>query len=634
MIYTLNRNLLFKSPQIEVCTREDIEEFLSQNKEFGLDTETSGMDPFNDNLICIAIGNCEDQYLIDTRYDDWDFLKPYLESSDWLKILANAAFDYKFLLKKGAVMNEVFDVITADLALNQDYQTYFNSLDKLLDQRLGIYISKDERSSFIGMTNEPLTDSQIFYATEDVKHLIPLKYDLENEAKEKGMHMLRLENAMSLVIADMEYEGVKVDVNKWMELAEIAETKRKEYVDLLDKEIYNDSKLHKFKAKYYQTNLFIDDEDIRKIDVKWTSPKQVLNVLQTIVPDIKSTESEEVQDYVGRHSLIKTYSKFQEWGKKSTTYGRDFLKHLNSDGRVRTEFFPVKSTGRMSSSKPNMQNIPKESIYRNCFVPNYDDWVFVTADFSSQELALIAYGAKDPVWLKALEEGKDLHSICAELLFGDKWKESAEPNCNFYKMDGENMRKQKCKCPKHEKLRDAVKALNFGLAFGLTGHSLSGRLGITLEEANRLIVDYFTTFPKVKGFLEALSYFAKSKGYMVTMPPFYRRRKFRNWKGSYTNDADMSSIERMGRNTHIQGTAADMIKLAMVYARKYINDNDLRDKVKIVLTVHDEINTITNKEYSETWKTQLKGIMEKAAQAIVPLGLIKADPTISQQWEK
>ena len=634
MIYTTNRNLLFESPHIEICTKEDIIEFLSENKEFGLDTETSGLDPFNDTLLVIALGNGKDQYVLDARYDDWSFLKDYLESSAWTKVLANAAFDYKFFLKKGIVMNKVFDVITADLALNQDYQPFFLSLEDIVYARLGFRLSKDIRSSFENMTNEPLTDSQIYYAAKDVEYLISLMYDIMKEAKDKKTNVLNLENAMSLVIADMEYEGIRLDKDKWIELASKSESERRILHDALDEHIYNEPKLHKFKAKYYQTNLFVPDEEIRKIDVKWTSPKQVLNVLRTFVPKLESTDANVIKDHTSVHPIFETYLKFQEWGKKSTTYGKDFLKYLNGNGRIRTRFFPLVSTGRMSSSNPNMQNIPSESAYRNCFMPNYDDWVFVTADFSAQELALIAYGAEDPVWLTAMEEGKDLHSICAELLFGDKWKEFAEEDCRFYENTMSGHLKKKCSCPKHKRLRDIVKTLNFGLAYGLTAHSLSNRLGIEIEDANRLINDYFTTFPKVQGFLEGLSGYASRKGIMYTMPPFYRRRKFKGWRGTYTEDSVMASIERMGRNSHIQGSAADMIKLALVYARKYINENNLRDKVKIVLTVHDEINTIVTKDYSETWRLKLKEIMEKAAQVIVPLNLIKAEPMISQRWEK
>ena len=634
MIYVLNSKYNFKSPHISICTAEDIMDFLSDNKEFGLDTETSGLNPFKDRLICISLGNDKDQFLIDARYDDWTFLKDYLESLSWIKILANAGFDYKFLLPHGVVMNKVFDVIHSDLALSQDHKSYMSSLQDLLSSRLNIEIGKETRSSFIGMTDEFLTENQIIYACEDVKHLPQLKSDLETEAFVKKTKVLDLENAMSLVLADMEYEGIRLDTDAWKTLADIAQQRRSEFEHQLDREIETDPLFQDFRMKYFQTDMFVPDDQIRKVAVNWASPKQVLKVVKAVDKTANSIEAGALQDLYKKHTIIPKLLGFSEWGKRCTTYGMDFLNHLWDDERIRTRFFPIVSTGRLSSQKPNMQNIPANNDYRNCFIPNYDDWVFVTADFSSQELAIIAWGAQDPVWLKALEEDKDLHSICAELLFGDKWKNTAEPGCNFYKEEDGAAIKQKCSCPKHKKLRDLVKTLNFGLAYGLTAHSFSGRMGTSVEDAERLISDYYAAFPKIESFMKSLSYFAKSKGFMVTMKPFFRLRKFKNWKGYYTDRNEMSSIERMGRNTHIQGTGADMVKLALVLTRKHINENNLRDKVKIVLTVHDEINTITTKEFSNTWKLMLKEIMEKAAQVIVPSRLIKADPAISLQWEK
>jgi DNA polymerase-1 len=499
---------------------------------------------------------------------------------------------------------------------------------------MNIYMSKEERNSFIGMKDEKLTIEQIEYATGDIKHLIPLKYNIEEEARNKKTKVLDLENAMSLVIADMEYEGIKFDVDKWKELASIATTQRELAHKALDDEIESDKRFKKYKAKYYQTNMFVPDDEIRKIEVNWASPKQVLDVVRKVDSKIQSVEAKELKEHEGKHPIISKILDFSEWGKKCTTYGMEFLNHIHPDGRIRTRFFPIVSTGRLSSRDPNMQNIPADTKYRNCFLPNYDGWVFVSGDFSAQELAIIAWGAQDSVWLQALEEGKDLHSICAALLFGDKWRESAEPDCRFYEEQNNQAINQKCNCPKHKKLRDIVKTLNFGLAYGLSAHSFSSRMGISIHNAEKIIDDYFTAFPKIKYFLESLSHFAKTKGFMVTMRPFFRLRKFKDWKGSYTEDSVLSSIERMGRNSHVQGTAADMIKLALALTRKYLNDNDLRDKVKIVLTVHDEINTITTKEFSDTWKLKLKEIMEKAAQVIVPSNLIRVEPTISLQWEK
>jgi DNA polymerase-1 len=126
-----------------------------------------------------------------------------------------------------------------------------------------------------------------------------------------------------------------------------------------------------------------------------------------------------------------------------------------------------------------MQNIPSLNDYRNCFIPNYKDWVFVSSDYSSQELALIAHESQDEIWLNALKENKDLHSICAELLFGNKWKDSAESNCQYY------VNQKKCNCKEHKKLRTFAKNLNFMLAYGGGAHKLADKMEISIPEATK-----------------------------------------------------------------------------------------------------------------------------------------------------
>ena len=143
---------------------------------------------------------------------------------------------------------------------------------------------------------------------------------------------------------------------------------------------------------------------------------------------------------------------------------------------------------------------------------------------------------------------------------------------------------------------------------------------------------YFKSFPKIKGFLDILGDYGKMKGYIKTFAPYRRVRWFSNWAKEYTNYKDMSIIERASKNTPIQGASADMTKQALVFIREYLRDNDC--PVQLVMTVHDQIDTICKDTYLETWKTQLKELMEKAADIIVVNQLLKADVTVSDCWEK
>ena len=276
-----------------------------------------------------------------------------------------------------------------------------------------------------------------------------------------------------------------------------------------------------------------------------------------------------------------------------------------------------------------MQQIPADNIYRNCFTAP-DGWSFVSSDYSSQELNVIAYGSKDPVWMEALKNNEDLHSTCAELVYGDQWLTSGEDSCIYMS------KKQKCKCPTHKKLRTNVKTINFGLAYGMGPNKLSDTLNISIDDAKLLIEKYFEAFPSIKGFLDKLGNYGKKYGYIKTFPPYNRKRWFTNWYpriwDNKSSSMELGSIERASKNTPIQGASADMTKRALISMRDYIKEHNA--PIKLVMTVHDQIDTICHTSYVSEWKEQMKVLMEEAARVILPSGLLKADTNISEKWEK
>jgi DNA polymerase-1 len=331
--------------------------------------------------------------------------------------------------------------------------------------------------------------------------------------------------------------------------------------------------------------------------------------------------------YRFKHELISSYLNYKEISKLYTTYGEEFFKYIKSDNKVHTNFQQILNTGRMSSSEPNMQQIPSDNKYRNCFVcPK--DYVFVSSDYSSQELNVIAYGSKDPVFLNALQNNEDLHSVCAELVFKNKWTDAALPDCKY------TTSKQKCSCPEHKKLRTQVKGINFGLAYGMGPHKLADQLDIKLKEASDLIDQYFEAFPSIKAFLDKLGRYGKLNGHIMTLPPFKRKRFFPEWDEAATSPKDLGIIERASKNTPIQGSSADMTKLALVKVYNYIRKNNLEKQVKIVMTVHDQIDTICHKTIANEWEKQLTELMEEAANIIIKNKLLKAETEISEVWKK
>jgi DNA polymerase I-like protein with 3'-5' exonuclease and polymerase domains len=395
------------------------------------------------------------------------------------------------------------------------------------------------------------------------------------------------------------------------------------------------------------------------IQINWNSIDQALLVLQGVEPKLKSLS----EDSLGKvtHPVFEQLSDYKDSLKLTSSYGEAFIeKHVEPDGRVRTNYNQVVSTGRSSSAKPNMQNIPaKESPksvvdpwlkdnpgkkpkdffyrYRNSFT--YDpDWVFVDSDFTGQELCLIAFASQDDVWYKAIERGEDLHSVTAAMVFGRKWTAATQGDCVFA------TDRQKCKCAGHQTLRTAVKTINFGLAYGMSKYKLASTIRCSVQEAQQLIDQYFETFPQIKKTLTSFGRFALENGYTQSLKPFFRKRWFANWESLRSRvqlhtsnidyNASLGRIERQAKNHPIQGSGGDSIKMAMWLTYKYIRDNKLTDKIHIVLNVHDQLTTVCEKSIADDWCVTFDKLMCDAAKIIIPTGLLKAETMKSPVWTK
>ena len=629
MIYTIGN----KAPTsiLPECSIEYVVEYCQNKLVLGVDTETEGLDFTCDKMIMFQIGDEDTQFVIDTRYVSIEPLRYILESKKILKIFHNAKFDYKFIKAASNIRLEcVYDTFLTERVLNCGKDGMKYGLKDVCKKYLNIELNKNVRTQFIGTSNQPFTKDQIIYGAKDVEYLILIqRHQLSLIDVNKLNNTVNLENSAVLAFADIEYNGLDLDTEQWKTL-EAINIKRADTLFInLDLEVTEDNKLNKFVKSYIQSDMFTPLKDIRKVDIKWTSPKQVLEVFKTFIPKLDNVNSKEMYKYRYKFELIDTYIQYKEAMKLCTSYGDAFFKNLSSDNKIHTNFHQILDTGRVSSSKPNMQQIPADNIYRNCFIAP-KGWSFVSADYSSQELNVIAFGSKDPVWLEALEKGQDLHSTCAELVYGDEWINAADDDCIYMTT------KMKCKCNKHKKLRTNVKTINFGLAYGMGPNKLSNTLNIEVEEAKKLIEKYFNSFPAIHGFLEKLGNFGKKYGYIKTFPPYNRKRWFTNWYPKMWNNKSLSmelgSIERASKNTPIQGASADMTKRALVLMREHIKEFDI--PVKLVMTVHDQIDTICKDEYLDKWTVNMKELMEDAANEIVTNGLLKAEVTVNNCWEK
>jgi len=623
-------NTTSTSKSFKLSSIEKVVEYCSKQKVLGVDTETEGFDFTCKKMIMFQIGDEHEQFVIDTRFISIEPLRDILESNDTIKIFHNAKFDYKFIKKWANIeCANVYDTFLTEKVINCGKDIRYGLLH-LCDRYLGVKLNKEIRNQFIGLSGEPYRDDQIVYGAKDVEYLCKIRnlqlpiiknHDLSN--------VVALENKAVLSFADIEYNGLNIDKEAWEIIAKHSEQKAIEIAENLDKMIIIDRQFDDFVADYIQTDLFIPTEQLREVTVKWTSPKQVLEVFKKLVPDLENVNGKVLYKYINRFPIICRYIEYKEKMKLATSYGSDFFKFISSDGKIHTSFNQILDTGRVASSKPNMQQIPADNKFRNCFIAP-PGWCFVSSDYSSQELNVIAFGSKDPVWLDALQQGQDLHSVCADLVYGDEWLKSAENDCVYFK------RKAKCNCPKHKKLRTNVKTINFGLAYGMGPNKLADTLTISVKEAEELIEKYFNAFPAIRGFLNKLGTYGKHFGYIKTFPPYNRKRWFPNWYPKIWNNKsakmELGTIERASKNTPIQGASADMTKLALIYIRDYIRETNA--PVKIVMTVHDQIDTICEVDYAKEWVVKMTKLMEQAALVVVTNGLLKADTNISKSWEK
>ena len=627
MIHLVNDSL--QRDNFEHCDMSEVVSYCKGKELLSVDTETTGLDYTIDKVILFQIGDEDRQFLIETRGHDIQELKEILESKNIIKIFHNAKFDLNFIKSSFNIHCEnVYDTMLVEKILTCGTGKSVSLLNTL-DRNLEIQMDKTQQSSFVGHKGD-FSEPQLIYAAKDVEYLIALK---DKQAGFIDMYKLQntvdLENGAVLAFADIEYNGIDLDVHTWLELANNALGEAEAYEVELDEHIMNDDKLSKFVPKHIQGDLFAEQSTLRKVNVKWTSPKQVLEVFRGLIPKLDNVNGKDMLRYAFKFDMINTYISYKEQMKIYTSYGEKFMSNLKNDGKVHTSFNQILDTGRVSSSRPNMQQIPADNKFRNCFVAP-EGWKFVSADYSSQELNVIAFGSNDPVWISALERGEDLHSTCAELVYGEKWNDQAEPDCEYIKS------KSKCRCKGHKKLRTHIKTVNFGLAYGMGANKLADTVGIDKKDAEQLIKDYFEAFPNIGAFLDKLGNFGTTFGYIKTFPPYNRRRWFSNWfpkmYNSRENSQEFSSIERASKNTPIQGASADMTKKALILMRNYIKEFNM--PVKLVMTVHDQIDTICKDEYVGAWIIKMKELMEEAANEIVTNKLLKAEVTVSDCWEK
>lgn len=616
MIYLITtNNELFNNLEYEILDPKTALKILQDHNEIELDTETTGFDPHTCSLLTQQFGIDGYQFVVDNKTINPLYFKPLLENKNKLFLLQNAKFDLRFFLKHNINIKNVYDTFLAECILTTGLDNRELGLDDLTLKYCNITLDKSIRGN---IHKEGLTTRVIKYCADDVKYLKQIKdKQLEQIEKYNLQNVLDLENKVVRVFARMEHTGVYVNKNKWLNVSNITEQETKNLEAKLDLLVQEEPKLKKFVPKYTQTNLFGFEERLLKIN--WSSSQQKLNIIKSLGFETDTTGDRFLQVNKNKHPIIKELINYNKYSKLSSAFGKDFLKFINKNtGRIHYNVWQILNTGRISVSEPNLNQIPSKGELgkeiRNCFEAK-EGYKIVGGDFSGMELRIIAEFSQDPLWINSFRNGEDLHSVLCAATF-DIPIEDVKKETPF---------------KKGVTYRDIQKTINFGLAYGMSKFKLADTMQILVDDADKIIKKFFKVVPKVETFLNNLGNLSKSRGYIKTAKPFSRIRWFEGFDNK-DNFVRLGEIERAGKNTPIQGTNGDIIKLALIETQNYIDKHNL--PVNILLAVYDEIQTECHESIAEQWRDTLNYIMINAAKQVIQTVPIVVDCKISNYWDK
>jgi len=394
---------------------------------------------------------------------------------------------------------------------------------------------------------------------------------------ERDMQQLSLlEFETAGVLGDMSLNGIYLNKDLWTPLEEKAIVSIEKAKEKLDKHF-----------KYYidshpPTDLFGSTELV----LNYNSPKQLLPRLNEVTHlKLVSTDAKYLEMFKEKHEVISDLIKYRQEQKKISTYGTGFLNSISPvDGRIHSKFRQLKAqTGRLSSDDPNMMNLPKEQAYRTPFGVQDPTWNFISADFSGQELRLLAHASAEPKMIKALKDGIDLHTYSASLLFEKDYNSITPAE------------------------RGQCKAITFALLYGAGPKKLSAQLKIPYADARNLMNRYFAVFTKVKNLMDSLVEQVLQNKYAIS-PLDKRRVDFGNT--DWDNKASVAHVVNQSKNLPFQGAGASTTKLALVRLNKRIAKNGYN--AKIVNAIHDEILVEVAPEHTEEVKKATEEEMIKA----------------------
>lgn len=575
-------------------------DFFITKESVSIDTETTSTDAISAELVGLSFSVEEKKAFyvaVPANYEEAlkivQIFKPLYESDKIMKIGQNIKYDYEVLTKYGVTLQgKMFDTMIAHYLIQPELH---HNMDYMAETLLGYQtIHIEELLGPKGKKQKNMRDlspTDIYeYAAEDADITLRLKNVLEPRLKELGVEELfwNIEMPLVRVLADMELNGVCLDTEALQDTSKIFTERMKQY----EQEIYKEAgeEFNISSPKQVGDILFgklqIMDKPKKTKTGQYVTSEEVLQSLESKSPIVRN-----ILNYRGMKKLLSTYI--------------DALPKLINPrtGHIHTSFNQaLTATGRLSSSDPNLQNIPVRTDdgkeIRKCFIPE-DGCLFFSADYSQIELRIMAHLSEDENMMEAFREGHDIHRATA---------------AKIWHVDIDKVT---------DAQRKKAKQANFGIIYGITTYGLAQRMDIPNGEAKELIEDYFRTFPKVQAYMEHAKEVARAKGYAETL--FHRRRYLADINSR--NATVRGFAERNAINAPIQGTEADIIKVAMVRIWERFKKEGIRSKM--ILQVHDELNFSVFPEERE----QVERIVIEEMQNAYPLNVpLIADAGWGKNW--